>query len=155
MRETGLSASNLLKMASEKIANKALAAEVDERYAKALNQLNFLVRTGQLVAWGRPSDTRNKPMLARPRQPIRADLIDELRTIDAWGFFRSSQEPDPGPFFYDVCFRIAEVKQLFPAEPAEFPPSQRIELSVDSDTHISTRTPTPEPASETSCPYPA
>lgn len=117
MRHTGLPAPDLLKIARERQAKdqaaKGQADPIDEKYDAALTQMNYLVRTGQFYATGRPSDTR-KVVDYRPREHIGHDLIDELRTIDPWGFFRSSREPDPGPFYHDVRIGIAEVDRLFP-----------------------------------------
>ena len=134
MRESGLSAPDLLQAALAQRAEfekvDVLAAEQASRYAAALEMLNNAVRAGRIEARGRPSKSHSTPRAHRPREPIPAGIIDELRRIDFWGQCRIRHDApgfewlhDPGPFFYDVCFRVADVMKLWPAKAAADPPA--------------------------------
>jgi hypothetical protein len=98
-------------------------ADDDAILDRALEVLNNAVRAGKIVARGRPSSSHARPQAHRPREPIPADVIDELRRIDAAGWCCTRSDTpnfawlhDEGPFFYDVCLRAADVKGLWPAQ---------------------------------------
>lgn len=94
-----------------------------DQYADALIELNNAVALCNITAWGRPSDTYRQSASHRPREPIPANIIDELRQIDPTGCCAIVAGGthwhwlhDPGPFFYDVRFRVAEVKKQWSAQ---------------------------------------
>lgn len=140
LRESGQAAPELLKdaLASRERweTARALADAQDAEYAEALADLNCQVALGAIKAWGRPSDTYHIPVAHRPREPVPANMIDELRQIDSTGCCRIASGGtgfdwlhDPGPFFYDIRFRMAEVKKQWPgATPEALPPPSRFAL---------------------------
>ena len=91
----------------------------------ALGELNRVAATGRLVVEGRPSATSTTPATSEVYRAIPAEHWDGLRKVDAWGWFKIAYDEthwkwahDPGPFFYEVRFRIDDVHKLWSAPSA-------------------------------------
>jgi hypothetical protein len=75
----------------------------------------------RIVVHARRSDKPWPPPVRPPREHVRANVIDEVRRIGIDGWCRIHAPDldevlhDRGPYFYDVCFRIADVKRLWKA----------------------------------------
>ena len=108
------------------------AKDLNKEVTTALDELNHAVMADRIVARARPSHSPTTPNEHWPRIPIPANTIDERRRIGVSGWCQIRTDApfdewrgDPGPFFYDVCFKAGDVKRLW-KPPSKRPPKPPI-----------------------------
>ena len=98
-------------------------AAIGQRTAsEGVAELNRALAFGELVAEGRPSERHAMPASHKPYESIPAAMIDGRRAVDLFGWCCIQDNGnnfddwvhDPGPFFYEVRFRISDVQKVWP-----------------------------------------
>lgn len=139
MREKGLTAPQLLEHADAERMRYAMEQEAETAQqadlAHALDELNSSIATSRIVAWGRPSKTWGPPQSPPLREAIKPSIIDDPRRIDHFGCFCIRYDGggfewlhDPGPFFYDIQVRAADIRRNWPIVRDQLPPPTNSDL---------------------------
>jgi hypothetical protein len=119
----------LLDTASDEDDAEPADKDLAKQIATALDEMNHAAMAGRLPVRARQSDKLWPPPARPTRKCIPANVIDEVRRIGIDGWCRIHAPDldevlhDRGPYFYDVCFRAADVKKLWPVPSTDAVPA--------------------------------